>query len=427
MSKITSTFIDACSILVSGFLVCLSSSLGIADDADSAWVRFRGPNGSGVIEDCQVKVPWSDKQIVAKLDLPGTGNGSPVIWGRQAFMLCGSPSTADRFVMSVDIDKPSILWQKQYASETHHLHKLSSYASSTPCVDGERVYCAWGAPTSLLVKAFTHAGDEVWSRDLGRYETQHGFGSSPILAGNNLILFNSQDAEELPPGVPPGVDSMIALDKSTGQTIWQTQLETTRVCYGAPCVTKIDGRDAVICASTGNGFFAIDAMTGKSLWDSKPSPFSKRVVSSLVHAGSLLISTEGSGGGGNLLFAVKSDGSQEEVYRIQRAAPYVPTPVVKDDLMFLWADNGIVSCVELATGKPFWSERIGGNVSSSPVIVNDTLVGISQDGVVTFLAAGKAFEKLGEFAMDQVVRSTPAMTRDRLLIRSDEQLWIIGP
>jgi outer membrane protein assembly factor BamB len=398
-----------------------------AEDAPNPWTRFRGENGKGVLEKSEVKIPWEPSQVLARIDLPGSGNGSPAIWESKAFLLCGDASSADRFVVCVDIEKPRILWKQEYASQTHKLHKFSSYASSTPCVDDKHVYCAWGAPTTLLVKAFTHEGTEIWTRDLGRYETQHGFGSSPILAGDHLILFNSQDAEELPPGVEPGVDTMIAINKHTGETVWQTQLQATRVCYGAPCLTEINGEQAILCSSTGDGFFAIEAKTGKRLWNGNESPFKKRVVSSLVHTGSLLISTEGSGGGGNILFAVRADGSQKEVYRITRAAPYVPTPVVKEDLMFLWSDTGIVSCVDVESGNLHWSERIGGNVSSSPIVVGNLLIGISHDGVVTALAAEKTFKKLGEVRLDQAVRSTPAVTKNRLLIRSDEQLWVIAP
>ena len=392
-----------------------------------AWTRFRGPNGLGTLDHCSVSLPWKPDQVLGRMDLPATGNGSPVIWDSKAFLLCGDQSNADRYLVAVDLEKPTILWKKKYPSSVHKLHKYSSYASSTPCVDSERIYCAWGEPTRLTVKAFTHSGEEVWSRDLGRYETQHGFGASPILVGDLMILFNSQDAEELPSGVLPGSDSMIALNRLTGTTVWETPLTATRVCYGVPCIATIEGREAILCSSTGSGFFAMDAKTGQMLWEPKPSVFSKRVCSSILNLGSLLISTEGSGGGGNILFAVKADGSQEEVYRITKFAPYVPTPVAKNECVFLWADNGIASCMDSQTGKVHWSERIGGNVSSSPVIFGNTLIGISHDGVVTFLAADKEFKKLGEIALEQLVRSTPAASSNRLLIRSDQQLWVIAP
>ena len=399
----------------------------LAEDPSNTWTRFRGPNGLGNLEEFSISLPWKAEQVLGRVDLPAFGNGSPVIWDSKAFLLCGDQSNADRYLVAVDIEKPRIMWQKKFASTAHPLHKLSSYASSTPCVDAKQVYCAWGAPQSLTVKAFTHDGNEVWSRDLGRYETQHGFGTSPIVVGDLLVLFNSQDAEELPAGVPPGTETMIAMNRSTGETVWETPFVATRVCYGVPCVATINGQEAILCSSTGNGFFALDAKTGKKLWNPKTTNFSKRVCSSLVQSGSLLISTEGSGGGGNILFAVKADGSQDEVYRIKKAAPYVPTPVAKGDLLFLWADNGIVSCIDAKTGETHWSERVGGNVSSSPVVLGKSLVGISQDGIVTILAADKQFQKLGEIALEQTVRSTPAATANRLLIRSSEQLWVIAP
>ena len=408
------------------FLISFTQSIQAAE-IENNWTRFRGPNGQGKLDTCEVAIPWKPEQILGRIDLPANGNGSPVIWNSTAFLLCGDQSNADRYLVAVNIEKPGLLWQKKYSSTVHKLHKLSSYASSTPCVDAQHVYCAWGAPSSLTVKAFTHSGEEVWSRDLGRYETQHGFGTSPIVVGNHLVLLNSQDSEELPEGVEPGTESMMALDKLTGATVWETPLNVTRVCYGVPCVTNIEGREAIVCSTTGSGFFALDAKTGNQLWSPKPSIFSKRVCSSLVDAGALLISTEGSGGGGNILFAVKADGTQQEVYRITRGAPYVPTPVTKDDMMFLWADNGIVTCIDTLTGSVHWSERIGGNVSSSPVVLGNSLVGISQTGVVTALAADKIFRKLGEVDLGQTVRSTPAAIKNRVLIRSDEQLWVIAP
>ncbi len=166
-----------------------------------------------------------------------------------------------------------------------------------------------------------------------------------------MSSLNSQDAQELPEGVPPGPEKMVALDKSTGATAWETPLQPTRVCYGVPCVTQIDGKYAILCSSTGSGFFALDAENGRPLWDAKPSVFKKRVCSSLVKAGSLLISTEGSVEVAMFCSPSKMMGARNLLYRISRAAPYVPTPVVKDDMMYLWADNGIVSCVATATAK----------------------------------------------------------------------------
>ncbi|MFN9911443.1 MAG: hypothetical protein ACK53L_02595, partial [Pirellulaceae bacterium] len=73
-----------------------------AQDTSQDWTRFRGPNGSGLREDCQVAVPWQSQQVLGRIALPAGGNGSPVIWGSKAFLLCGDLSTADRYVVCVD-------------------------------------------------------------------------------------------------------------------------------------------------------------------------------------------------------------------------------------------------------------------------------------------------------------------------------------
>jgi outer membrane protein assembly factor BamB len=117
--------------------------------------------------------------------------------------------------------------------------------------------------------------------------------------------------------------------------------------------------------------------------------------------------------------------TQQERFRIQRAAPYVPTPVAQGDLLFLWSDAGIVTCVKLEDGQVLWSERIGGNFFSSPILLGDRLVNVSDTGTVTILAASAKFQKLGSISTDATVRATLVSSGDTLLLRTYEQLWII--
>ncbi len=107
-------------------------------------------------------------------------------------------ATAERYALSFDLVSGKELWRKSFPSQEHKLHARSSYASCTPCANERAVYFAWATPESLTVKAFTHDGDELWGKDFGRYVSAHGFGGSPILVDDKVILANSQDAEELP-------------------------------------------------------------------------------------------------------------------------------------------------------------------------------------------------------------------------------------
>jgi outer membrane protein assembly factor BamB len=413
-------------------LLALMTLVGLADTAlhaqESSATRFRGNQGLGAYEQCRVGIPWTE-QSITKLDLPGIGNGSPVLWkdttiGQRAYLLSASATDATRFVIAVDLANNKVVWNKSYPSSKHRLHQFSTYASSTPAVDEHGIYVAWGEPEHVFVKHLGHDGQERWTRDFGRYVSQHGFATSPMLLDGKLYLLDSQDAEELEPGVAPGQDRMLALDAKTGQTLWERPLPTKRVCYGLPSVrTLADGSKELVCATTALGIFGMDPNTGDIRWNH--DCFKQRVCSSTLLVGSLAIATHGSGGGrDNMLVAYDMQANQER-FRIQRAAPYVPTPVALGDLLFLWSDAGIVSCVRLEDGQVLWSERIGGNFFSSPILLGNRLVNVSDAGNVTVLGATDKFEKIATLSIDATVRSTLVANQDTLLLRTYEQLWII--
>lgn len=405
--------------------VTLAALVPGSAQAQTTWNRFRGENGAGSIGKCAAPLPWAEKDLGWKVKLPGKGNGSPIIQNDHAYVISGAPESAERYVLAYQLADGKEAWRATFPSTKHPLHSRSSYASSTPCADENAVYVTWGAPDGVIVKAFSHDGQEIWTRNLGRYVSQHGFGNSPILADGKLILVVSQDALELPEGVAPGQTMVYALNPKSGESVWETPRETTRVCYGVPTLIQDDaGRTLLLMNETGDGIYALDVKSGAPAWNRKT--FTKRCVSSPVVIGDLVIGTEGSGGGGNILFAVDTKRNHEMVFELRKAAPYVPTPVGKGSLMFLWDDKGIASCVNMPSGEVLWTERIGGNVSSSPVIAGDKLIGISEDGTVTILAAGPEFKQLGQVKLGETTRATPALHPDYILVRSDSTLIKVG-
>lgn len=238
-----------------------------------------------------------------------------------------------------------------------------------------------------------------------------------------------QDQDQLNPGQVAGESRMIAVDRSSGETIWETKLATTRSCYGVPAIYRSEsGAAQIIDANTGNGMFGLDAASGKLLWNLKV--FDMRCCSTPVIAGDIAIGSSGSGGGGNHMVGVRIPKSPneapEQVYRIERVAPYVPTPVLKDNRLYLISDKGIASCLHALTGETVWSGRIGGNFGASPILVGDTLLLISLDGEATLLRAGDEFKKLGEVDLGGPVGATPAYASGRLLLRVDDELRCLG-
>lgn len=123
----------------------------------------------------------------------------------------------------------------------------------------------------------------------------------------------------------------------------------------------------------------------------------------------------------------RSDGKEAELaYKIDTQAPYVPTVVARENLLFLMGDAGIASCVNLQTGKLHWRKRIGGNYSGSPVRAADKIYCVNTEGEVVVLAADEEFEELGRVPLGEGSRSTPAISGGRMYFRTFSHLMAIG-
>jgi outer membrane protein assembly factor BamB len=386
------------------------------------WTRFRGPNGSGVSEDQAIAVPstWGEADVRWKVDLPGAGHSQPVLWGEKVFLTGAEEAGARRLIFCLRAGDGGVEWVKRLPSRTFPKHQRNTYASSTPAVDAERVYAAFSTPESYLLLAFDHRGEEVWRHDLGPFKSQHGDGTSPVVIGDLVVLANEQD----------GTSFVLALDSKSGQVRWTSPRVKSEVAYGTPCAYRESpDREALLFSSHAHGLSSLDARTGEPIWEARL--FDKRTVSSPIFAGGLAIGTCGSGFGGNFLVAARPGGkgdvtSTHLAFKLTKSMPYVPTPIARGDLLFLWGDGGVATCVELPGGKVVWQERVGGNFSGSPVHAGGRLWCISDDGEVVVIAAGREFKALGRNALGQESRSTPAVAGGRMYFRTLSRLFCVG-
>lgn len=413
-------------------LVILVLTAGIliqsVDVTAQEWARFRGPNGTGESEATTIPATWKETDYNWVAELPGIGHSSPVLWGDRLFVMSADPVTATRYVLCFDVQRGVEIWRREFPSVPHHLHTMSSFASCTPAVDAQNVYVAWSTPANLTLMALTHSGDKVWQKDLGRWYSQHGFGTSPMLIDDLVILSNSQEAKD---GKIDLVDItpesfLMAFDRKTGEERWRTRRKTDNVAYSVPAIFKPkDGPPQLVSTSTGSGMYAVDPRTGEELWSTVV--FDKRTVSSPLVKGDLIFGSTGSGGGGIYVTAVRSDGQHTDVvFQIKAQAPYVPTVVAKDDLLFMVSDAGFATCVDLKSGDVHWRQRIGGNYQGSPIRVADKFYCVSVEGEVVVLAADKEFKELGRVSLGEGSRSTPAVAGGRMYLRTFSKLMSIG-
>ncbi len=387
------------------------------------WPRFRGPNGAGQSDATTIPVAWDDDELLWKVELPGKGNSSPVLWGDRIFLTSADVTDGTRHVLCLSARDGRLLWKRDYPASRYHVHQQNTFASSTPAADAKRVYCAWATPEELALLAFDHQGNELWRLPLGSFTSQHGFAASPVVYRDLVILTNDQDGESF----------LVAVDAASGAIRWKVPrqvLVEQNASYAAPCIRQRPGQpDELIVVGRSHGVASLDPTNGSTHWEL--AALERRPVGSPILFENLVLAACGDGAGNNAVIAVEpptsTDDEPRAVYRIDRAlAPYVPTMVTHGKLVFLWNDRGIASCIDGATGEVRWRQRVGGNYFSSPVRVADRIYGVSVDGDVVCLAAADQYQLLGRSALGETSRATPAVAGGRMFLRTESHLLAVG-
>jgi outer membrane protein assembly factor BamB len=186
-------------------LPCLAQSAG-----EGTWSQFRGPNATGIASG--PVAPPSEfgpgKNLLWQATL-SSGHSSPAIWGDRIFLTAYDTERRKLQVLALNRRTGELLWRRDIdAEQIEKVHALSSPATATPVVDGERVYTYFG---SYGLVTFDLNGNRQWELRTSVAETPDGSGTSPILAGELLIL-NRDDLKE---------PFLIAVDRKSGKTVWK--------------------------------------------------------------------------------------------------------------------------------------------------------------------------------------------------------------
>ncbi len=385
------------------------------------WTRFRGPNGTGISPAEGIPVEFTASDYNWRVELPGEGHSSPVVWGEKIFLTTAPKDGANRLVLCLETKRGDIVWTKELEGGEYRNHRWSSYASSTPAVDADFVYVSFCKEKTAYLAAFDHSGTRKWNTDLGRFESQHGFGSSPMLYKDLVVIGYEQLERE---------SHVIALDRISGDVRWKTPRPSRRTAYGTPCVYDGESGPELLVTSGANGVCSLDPKTGTVNWGA--NVFDKRSVSSPTFGAGLVFGTCGSGGGGNYLVAVRAGGkgdvTESHVAYIRRQSiPYVPTSLYKDGRLFLWSDKGVVACIDAATGDEKWRGRVTGAFTGSPIWIQGNLYAMSHEGELFVVSAtADEFKIVAQNDVGELSRATPAVASGRLYLRTVSHLISVG-
>jgi outer membrane protein assembly factor BamB len=421
------------------------------------WPSFRGANAAGVADGHPTPVKWNTttgENILWKTPIPGVAVSSPIVWGDRVFVstaVSSDPTAGIRTgqygdvepvndstrhswkLFALDRRSGKIVWERVAHEGTPKTkrHPKSSQASSTPVTDGQRVIVWFG---SEGLYAYDLNGKELWKRDLGVlnagwfYDPDYewGIGSSPII-WQNLVIVQCDIQKN---------SFIAAFDVATGEPVWRTSRDEIP-SWSTPTIFDSFGRAELVTQATGftRGY---NPVSGEELW--RLSGNSEITIPTPVVGAGLVIVTNGYRGvqpiyairpGSKGDVTLKGDETKSDTiaWSTKRGGPYIPTPLIYRDQLYLLQGNGVVSAHDVRTGQRLYQERLvatGGSFSASPVAADGKVYFASEDGDMYVVQAGRKFELLATNPIGEILMASPAISEGVLFVRGLKTVFAIG-
>ena len=261
-------------------------------------------------------------------------------------------------------------------------------------------------------------GKVLWQSKAGDFQSEHGYGSSPVLY-ESLVIVNGDSLK----------GSFVAgLEAATGKVAWKTDRKSTgrHGSYATPLVAKLAGKPQLVLMGMGE-VSAYDPATGKLLW----SCAGPAEVSACTPATSDRLVFATGGYPEKTILAIRADGQGDVTkshvaWRSTSGVAYVPSPVYHEGRLYVVSDGGVATCFDPASGKQAWQGRLRGAFTSSPVLVGDRLYVSNEAGQTFVLKTGPKFEVLATNDLAEATYATPAICGGQVFLRTDGHLYCIG-
>jgi len=413
----------ALSVLVCTISVCSAT----AAQAEN-WPCWRGPRGDGTSLETNLPKRWSATENVAwKTLLPGRGHSSPIVWEDRLFVVSCQEDSQERTLFCLDRRSGKILWQQAVLkTPLEKKHSLNSFASGTPATDGTLVYTTFlepdfgstnqRTPGNMVVTAHDFSGRQKWQVKPGRFASVHGYCSCPVLFEDLVIVNGDHDGDSY----------LVALNKTTGETVWKVNRDHKTRSYVTPLIRTIDGRTQMVLSGSKH-VSSYDPRTGNRHWQiAGPT---EQFVASLVYDGKLFFLTAGFPT--YHVMGIRPDGAGDVTnshvaWHVTTAKCYVPSPVVVDKYLFIADDRGTANCFNTATGERHWQERLGNHYSASLVTAEGLVYFVADDGTTKIVRPGPKLEVVAENPLGEYCYASPAISGGQLFLRGEKHLYCIG-
>ncbi len=382
---------------------CVALLVAVVPADSRQWPAFLGSGATaGAVAESQLPLEWSPEHGISwQAEIPGHGQSSPVVWGDHVFVTSvEGPKKETYHTLCVNLSTGQVEWARDLANSTPIDNSLYvSRAAPTPVVDAQRVVVFFESGGCV---AYSHSGEILWTRDLakdyGPFIAEFGLGASPCQTDDRVYVLLEHD----------GPSHLVALDKQTGQTVWQVD-RTPRRSWSSPAVLDVGGAPQIVVSSAGS-IDGYSTETGELLWTYNQVGGNTGTTPIDCGDGKFLVGASAGQQGenaeeakiSNCLMQVSQEGTQWRVDKLwmnQEVSPSWASPIMHQGLAYWINRGGVVSCLDANTGEMVYKERSKQSCWATPIAVGERIYLFGKDGVVSVLASGREFKLLAENAL----------------------------
>ncbi len=393
------------------------------------WPGFRGPGRQGISAETNVPTRWSSTDNIAwKTAVEGQGWSSPIVWNDRVFVTTATEEGQSYRLICLDRTSGAIVWNNEILRQKPgYKQPDNSYATATPVTDGSAIFTL-AADGTFAATSFD--GKVLWRYREFEFYSQHGLGTSPILYGDLILAafdYSSEGPDKLIGWQKPWDQSFIlALDKTSGKVRWKGKRGMSRIAHTVPHIMKVGDSDQLV-SSAGDVIQGFDLKTGELIWTAHSA--GEGVVPSIVIGDGLVYAC--SGFGSSAIRAVRPDGNGDVtethiLWETEDDVPHIPSPMYVKPNLYTLTEAGVLRCLDGATGKEIWRQRLGGKFSASPVWADGKIYLLSEQGKTFVAESGSEYKLVAENELGEKCCSSPAISQGNIFIRSEKTLFCIG-